>query len=353
MSEKTEQPTPKKLRDARKKGQVAKSKEIATCAVIVGLFAYFYFFFGHYMQRLKYLVGSPAKYFHQPFDQALINMAKTGFQEFALLTLPFALTAMLIAVLSYLLQFGFLVSFEQIKPDLNKVNPVQGVKKIVSLSNLMELVKSIVKILLLAAILYLIIKDNVKNLLHLHQGSSQQAALDLLCEILKRLAVAVSALFIILAIIDHFVQKYLHIKKLKMSKDEIKREYKDREGDPHLKGRRRQLQIEISQDDMAAKIKEATVVLTQSKKKAVVLRYKMGETPLPIVSVKGKNILTEKIVTMAKKHGIPVFADAALTRDLYEDCEEGNYITSDLIEPVATVLRKVMGIDGQKNPDAA
>lgn len=301
------------------------------------------------MQRLKYLVGLPAQYFHKPFDQALINMARTGFQEFALLALPFALVAMLIAVLSFLMQFGFLVTFEQVTPDLNKVNPVQGLKKIFSLSNVLELVKSVVKILLLAAIFYWIIKDNVKNLLHLHQAH-QHAALELLFEILKKMAVAVSALFIVIAIIDHFFQKYLHIKKLKMSKDEIKREYKDREGDPHLKGRRRQLQIEISQDDMAAKIKQATVVLTQSKKKAVALYYKMGETPLPIVSVKAKNILTEKIVTMAKKYGIAVYAETALTRNLYEDCEEGGYITSELIEPVATVLRKVMGIESQENP---
>lgn len=352
MSEKTEKPTSKKLRDARKKGQIAKSKEIATCAAIVGLFAYFLAFFDKYMERLKYLMGTPVQYFDRPFDQAVINLTKTVVQEFLLLTLPFAMTAMIIVTLSYLMQFGFLVAFEPIKPDIQKISPLQGIKKIFSMSNLLELAKSIVKILLVSAIFYLIIKSNIVNLIHLYQGSVQMAV-DLLGVILKKIVIAVSALFIIVAILDHFFQKYLHIKKLKMSKDDIKREHKEREGDPHVKGQRRQLQIEMSQDDMAAKIKEATVVLIKKREKAVVMRYEMGETPLPIISVKGKNIIAEKIIALAKQHGIPVFSEPSLTENLHKECEQDNYIKTDFIEPVAVVLRKVMGLDGDNAADAA
>lgn len=352
MSEKTEKPTPKKLRDARKKGQIAKSKEISTCAVIVGLFAYFCFFFDKYLERLKYLVQSPTQFFDKPFEEALINVAKIGVQEFALLTLPFALTAMVITVLSYLMQFGFLIAFEPIKPDIQKISPISGIKRIFSMSNLLELAKSIVKILLVGTIFYLYIKSSIRDLIHIYQGSAQ-SALDLLGAILKKIAIAISALFIVVAIIDHFFQKHLHIKKLKMSKDDVKREYKDREGDPHVKGQRRQLQIEMSQDDMAAKIKEATVVLIRKKEKAVVLRYEMGETPLPIVSVKGKAIIAEKIVALAKKHNIPVYPEPALTQDLFEGCQQDNYISTEFIEPVAGILRKVMGLDGQNTANAA
>lgn len=345
MSEKTEKPTPKRLRDAREKGQVAKSKEIATCAAIVGLFAYLWYFFDPYLERLKKFILSPAEYYQQPFDQALIASVKTGLQEITILTGPFVLAAFTLIVLSYLIQIGFLVSFEPIKPDFKKVNPVEGVKRIFSLSNLLELVKSIVKIALLGAIIYLLIKYNVKNLLHSTQGTPQ-TALDILAAILKKLALSVSALFIIIAIIDHFFQKYLHIRKLRMSKDDIKREYKDREGDPYLKQRRRRLQIEMATDNLAAKIKQSNVVFTQTKKLAVVIYYEMGKTSLPVVSIKSRNIMAEKVIDMAKRFGIPIYPDAALASELYENCAQDSYISSKFIEPVALVLRQVMGLEG-------
>jgi type III secretion protein U len=346
VSEKTEKPTPKRLRDAREKGQVAKSKEIATCAVVVGLFAYFWFFFDTYLERLKYMALIPAQNYLLPFDQALINCAKTGFREFALLILPLAVVAGMIALLSYLMQIGLLAAFEPIKPDIKKINPVEGVKRIFSLSNLVELGKSILKIVLLGFIIYVLIKGNVKNLIHIPRGTPQ-TALDVLAAILKKLAVAVSALFIAVAIVDYFFQKHLHLRKLKMSKEDIKREYKDREGDPLLKQRRRQLQLEMAMDDMAARIKQSTVVLVQAGKRAVALYYERGKTPLPILSAKGGNLAAERIMAMARKHGITVLPDAELTRRLYADCEQGNYIPPRYIDPVAVILRKVMGLEGE------
>jgi len=346
LSEKTEKPTPKRLRDAREKGQIAKSKEVATCASIVGLFVYFWFFFENFLLgRFKYLVGSTSPYFNAHFERALVTCLKIVFQEFAIISLPFVFVAMVLAVLAYLVHIGWLISFESIKPDLSKIDPMQGIKRIFSMSNLFELVKSIIKILLLGAIIYLVMKDNFANLLYIYRGNIQTAQ-DLLSKILKQLTVYISALFIVVAIIDYFLQKHLHIKKLMMSKDDIKREYKDREGDPHVKGQRRQIQMEMAADDMAAKIKEATVVLTESTRKAVVLYFEMGKTPLPVVTVKGKNNITKRIVDIAKKYDVPVIEDADLTRKLYEECEQDNYITRELIEPVAVILRKVLGLGG-------
>lgn len=346
MSEKTEKPTPKKLLDAKKKGQVAKSKEIATCAIIVGLFGYLWLFSGYYFERLKYLIQTPSQYYNDPFEQALITCLKIVGQEFALLTLPFAVTAAIIATLSYLLQFGFLISFESIKPDVKKINPVEGVKRIFSLSNLLELVKSIIKILLLGTILYVLIKGNIKNLLFIPRGDLQTPIL-VLTSILQKLIIAVSALFIAIAIMDYFFQKYLHIRKLRMSKDEIKREYKDREGDPHFKQRRRSVQFEAAMDNMAAKIKKSTVVLNDGQRLAVVIYYEMGQTPVPIVSVKGKNLMADRIVQLAKKHGLPVLPESVLARDLYAECEQGHYIGTQFIKPVAMILRKVMGLEDE------
>lgn len=345
MSEKTEQPTPKKLQDAKKKGQVAKSKEIVTCAVIVGLFGYVWGFFDAYLERLKHLIVIPAQYYQLPFGQALVRCAKTGFQEFILLSLPIIAAASTIVVLSNLMQIGFMVSFEPITPDIKKINPMEGIKKIFSLSNLVELLKSIAKIVLLGGIMYIVITGRVQDLLNMIHSTKEEIPV-MLGATLKRMVLWVSALFIVVAILDHFLQKYLHIKKLKMSKDEVKREHKDREGDPHLKGRRRQLQMEMASDDMAMKIRESTIVLTQSKQLAVAVYYERGKTLLPIITVKGKSRIAEKVVEMAKKHNIPVYEDAALTRDLYKKVEQDNYISSEFIQPVAEKLRKAMGLEG-------
>lgn len=347
MSEKTEQPTPKKLQDAREKGQVAKSREVTTCAVIVGLFIYFWLFFDDYLERLKYLVGISPTYYDTPFDQALVSCMKIVVQEFALLTIPIVVAAMAIATVAYLMQIGFLVSFEAVKPDMGRINPVQGIKRIFSLNSLLELVKSIVKIVLLGSIIYLIARQHIEEIIHIHDIGHDSAWI-VFTAVLKKLAVAVSALFIVIAIIDFFFQKHLFVRKLKMSKEEIRREYKDREGDPYLKQQRKRLQMEMVNDDMAAKIKEATVVLAKSTETAIVVHFEMGKTPLPVVSIKGKKLVAERIVSMAKQYGIPIHSDADLAQKIYDDCQQDNYITRDYIEPVAMILRRIMGLDGKK-----
>jgi len=341
MTEKTEKPTPKRLRDAREKGQVAKSKEIATCAVIISLFGYIWLFFDYYLERLKYLLQLPAHYYKLPFDQALSAIGRIGFQEFCVLTLPLAIAALTIAAASFLAQVGFLVTFQPVVPDFNKINPVGGIKRIFSLNTFLELLKSILKIVLLTAIVYLLVKDNIKNMINTAYGSAQ-TVLDITSSILKKLTLAASALFIVVAVIDYFFQKYLHIKNLKMSKQDIKREYKDREGDPYLKNRRRNLLVQLTADDMVGKLKLSTVILTESKKLALAVYYEMGKTPLPIVTVKGKNLMAEKIVEVAKGFRKPIFTDAHLTRQLYANCEKGSYITGKYIQPVGVVLRGVM-----------
>jgi type III secretion protein U len=207
----------------------------------------------------------------------------------------------------------------------------------------------VVKILLLGAIIFWLIHGSVKHLLFIPRGDLQ-TPLKVLGTILQKLVIAVSSLFIIIAIIDYFFQKHLYIRKLRMSKDEIKREYKEREGDPHFKRHRRRLQIEVAMDDVAARIKQSTMVLADGDRLATVLYYEMGKTPVPILSVKGKNLMAGRIITLAKGHGLPVVPDAQLARRLYAACDQGSYISSDFIEPVAVLLRRIMGLGGEKRP---
>lgn len=349
MSQKTEKPTPKKLRDAQKKGQVAKSKEIAATTAIISLFAYFWIFFDDYVERSKYIIQAPAAYFDQPFDQALSSLSKHLFQEFALLSAPFILTAMAFTVLSYFVQIGLLVSFHPVKPDVKKINPVEGVKKMFSLNSLVELLKSVVKILLIGSIFWWLIRGHLQDMLNIFRGG-QEGILALLGAITKKMAIAVSALFVCVSIIDHFLQKHLHTRNNKMTKDEVKREYKDREGDPQIKGRRRRLQMEMAGDDLESTVKDSSVVLIASWQETVVLRYVPGETPLPVISIKGKNIMAKKIFAAAKKFNIPAYRNHKVTRKLYAQCQQNDFIPDDLIDPIAEIFRDIKLHAEKNNP---
>jgi type III secretion protein U len=224
---------------------------------------------------------------------------------------------------------------------MKKLNPVEGAKRIFSLSNLLELVKSVVKILLLGAIIIWLIQGSIEHLVFI-PGGDLQTPLKVLGVILLKLVISVSSLFIVIAIIDYFFQKHLHIRKLKMSKEEIKREYKDREGDPYLKQRRRSLHMSAAMDDIAARIKQSTMVLTDAAHMAVVLYYEMGKTPVPILSAKGKNHMARRIIAMAKQYGLPILPEPALAKGLYTEVDQNSYIGTDFIEPVALIVRDIL-----------
>jgi type III secretion protein U len=344
MREKTEKPTPKRLRDERKKGNISKSKEIATCAVIVGLFGYLWFFFDKIMIHIKRMITLPASYYEMAFEHGLVECLKGMLEEFTFIVAPFALTALVIIVLAHMLQFGVLFAIEPITPNFKRINPVEGFKRIFSLSNLLELIKSVIKVILLSTIVYLLIKDSINTLI-LIPYNGLTALLKVLGSIIKKLVLYISALFIVVAILDYFFQKQIYLKKLKMSLDEIKREHKDREGDPIIRRQRRQLHREIvQQKDMLKKIQHTTVIITQSKKIAVAVYYQHGKVKLPVIDVKAQSYMAERIIRIAQNMDVPIINDPSLAKELFAKGRENKYIPSELIGPIALALRSILGI---------
>lgn len=340
MSEKTEQPTPKKLRDARKKGQVAKSKEISSAAGIIGLFGVIWLAWGFYIDNLKEMILIPTGFYEVPFEQALPSVLAGVARKFIILSLPAVAAGLVLGVLSNFFQIGGLFAIESIKPDIKKINPVQGFKKIFSLNNLVELIKSIIKILFLSILLWMVIKDAVDSLLKMpHAGLG--GIMTILPAVMMKIVIYTSFAFIVVAIADFFFQKYMHVKKLKMSKDEVKREYKEMEGDPIIKGKRKQLHRELAMNDTVQKARKANVIVTNPTRLAVAIYYDKDETPLPIVLTKGENLLAKRIIEVAQEEGIPIMQNVPLARDLYEHGDVDQYIPSELIEPVAEVLKWV------------
>ena len=341
MKEKTEKPTPKRLRDARKKGQIAKSKEIATCAAIVGLFGYLWLFFDDYMEHISRMLLLPTSYYQVPFDQALVECCKGVGKEMIFLSVPFALTAMVISVLAYLIQFGLVIAAEQVAPDFKKIHPVEGFKRIFSLINLLEMIKSVLKIVLIGSIVYLLIRASIKHLVYL-PNYRVETAYTVLTAILKELVLYISVIFILFAVLDYFFQKQLFLRQLKMSLDEVKQERKDREGDPQIKQKRRQLHRDLIEEDISETIKNSSLIITSSNNIAVAVYYQYGKVLLPVVLLKGKQHLARKMIEIARKFDKPLFNDPYLARKISKEVQENSHITGDLIDPVAKILQSLI-----------
>jgi len=351
LSEKTEQPTPKKLRDARKKGQVASSKEVASAALILSVFAYLWVLSDFFYLKLKQLILLPTTLVAQQadFHHSLKELLYGSFMLMVQLLLPLLVLVVLVAILAYFFQYGLLFAFESLKPDLKKLNPAQGIKKIFSVKNLFEFLKSIIKIVFLSILLYLVIRNSLIDLLKI-PNCGLDCIPPVLGTLLEHLAINAAIAFIIIAAFDYGFQKFQFIKQLKMTKDEVKREYKEMEGNPEIKGKRRQLHQELMSQNMVNSVKRATVVVTNPTRIAIALEYTEGETPLPVVRAKGENLIAKRIIEIAQAEGIPIMENIPLARALHEQSSVDRYIPVDLIEAVAEVLRWVEQVKNQRVP---
>lgn len=339
--EKTEKPTPKRLRDARKKGQVAKSREISSTANVIGIFVFFWIFSDHFLATCKSMILAASQAISQPFAQAFPSLMGQLTVAMVRFLLPLFLLVIVAGIASNYFQIGFLMAFESIKPDLKKINPVNAIKRIFSKKNLIEFVKSIIKITFLGITVYFLLSGFLSPMMQVPQGEVINV-LQLLGTMLKKLVIYTSMAFIIIAAADYFFQKSQHMKELMMTKEEVKQEYKEMEGDPQIKSKRRQLHQELLRNNMLENVRKSTVVITNPTHLAVALYYEKGKTPLPKVTAKGENLLAKRIVEIAKEEGIPIMSDVPLARALYEEGALNDYIPSDLIEPVAEVLKWVI-----------
>ena len=343
MSEKTEQPTAKKLRDARKKGQVAKSKEVVSTALLLGILAIFWGTLPATFQQLQQMILLPATMSGAPFWLGVKSVMHGMLSAAALILLPILGAVVVIAIASHVFQYGLLLSGEAMKPSLKKLNPGANIKNIVGKKNLLEFLKSIIKVVVLSVLIALVVRGSIDPLIK-SPVCGAPCIQATAAAMLKQIIIISALAFIVVAAADFLLQKRMHIKELMMSKDEVKREYKEMEGDPHIKSARRHLHQELVNQDTVAKAKQATVIVTNPTHIAVALYYKKDETPLPVVLAKAQDLIAQRIVEMAREEGIPVMQNVPLAQSLYNDVPVSEYIPSDLIEPVAEVLRFVQSL---------
>ena len=337
--EKTELPTPKKLRDAREKGQVCTSKDIVSTAILVVLFGVLAWLGVALMDdtsMLLHYIGQ--RLAGNPFDatnQAMALAAMVIFKH----SFIFVAVAAVIAIVANAAQIGFLFTFEPLKPNLSKLNPVEGAKKIFSMKNLFEFLKNIVKIVFLGYLLYKIIWASVPELLTMCYGTVDDIFPSLKL-MLKRLAIYTAFGYIVIAVVDRLFQGRNFTKQMMMTKDEVKREYKEMEGSQEVKQAQRQFRNEIlNGPDPAASAKRSSIVVTNPTHLAVGIRYNAEEAPLPRICALGAGRIAKIIRETALAEGIPVLEDVPLARALYANGRLEDFVPEDLLEPVAEILK--------------
>lgn len=338
MSEKTEQPTAKKLRDARKKGQVANSKDVTSTALLIVIFTYLGLRREYVLKTLMDLFVVPTNFLKEPFLAACNHMGLACLEVGVKVVLPLVLLVFFTGVMSNILQFGLLLSFESIKPNFSKLNPISKLKNIFSLKNLIEFLKSAAKILFLGTLLYFVIRNTLDPLLKV-PFTSLRDFINILPSIMKTFALNVGFAYVVVAFLDFIFQRYNHTKQLMMTKDEVKREFKESEGDPTIKGKRKQFHRELLQGSPAQKTKRASALIVNPTHYAIAIYYNEVITPLPVVLAKGIDYQAQLMKKVAKEFNIPIMENVPLAHALYDLADEGRYIPRELIEPVAKVIR--------------
>lgn len=274
-------------------------------------------------------------------------MARFSIEQYIVLAAPFLVAALFLGIVANVMQVGFLVSGETVKPQLNRLNPVEGFKRIFSRRSLFELVKSLLKVTIVGVVCYLYLRKELAAMLLL-LGQEVGFITWTMGKILMGLAFRVGGVFLALAVLDYIYQRYEFNKNLRMTRREIKEEYKHLEGDPFVRARQRERQRAIAQQRSVARVPEATVVVTNPTELAVALRYKEKEDEAPVVVAKGAGKIAERIRQVAVEHDIPVIQNPPVARLLYTRAELGEEIPVDLYQAVAEILAMVFSLREKK-----
>ena len=352
--EKTEEPTSKKLTDARKEGQVAKSKEVTNAFEMLAAFLVLRFWAMH---MGTYLVGNIYNLYSQipeytklyeghiqaiTFRRLFVTMMVRVLQ----IILPFLLAGFLVAFITNLLQVKWTVTTKPLQPKFSKLNPVSGFKRLFSKSKLVDLLKSILKIALIAYVVYSYLKKNIPPIYMLYDLSLQQGIVQV-GVLVTNLGIRIALFYMLIAAADFVYQKFKFKNDMKMTKQEVKDEYKNSEGDPQIKGKQRQRMMEASRRRMMQKLPEADVVITNPTHFAVAIKYEPEVYDAPYVVAKGADYLAQKIKDVAKENHIEIVENKPLARMLYANVDVGSVVPPELYQAVAEVLAFVYHLQGK------
>jgi flagellar biosynthetic protein FlhB len=348
--ERTEQATPKKKQEARKKGQVAQSREISSVMILMASTAFFYFAGSWMFWNLSEFVTGVYQNidtlrFTDVHDASAFSL-EILYKLLSVL-LPFLIPIAIAGFVANVFQVGFQLNSEAMAPKLSKLNPLSGMKRFVSIKSLVELGKSILKIIVIGSTVYILIKSDMEAFPALIQQEVGQI-LKFIAQTSLKVCFYVCLAMLVLAVIDYIYQRWQYEKDLKMTKQEVKDEQRQTYGDPKVKARIRGVQMEMARRRMMEAVPEADVVITNPTRLAIALKFDAQEMIAPRVLAKGAGFIAHRIREIAEENHIPILEEKPLAQSLYKMVEIGDYIPAELYRAVAEVLAYVYRLKGMK-----
>lgn len=346
--EKTEPATEKKRQEATQQGNVAKSQDLASVIILLAGFLMLRF----YGSELYGICGEYMRYILSNAIHTQLNLGETImlFNQLIYLLirilLPFFVAIMLSAVAANMIQTGFLFRLDPMIPNIDRLNPISGLQNVFSWKLVAELVKSVLKILIVSYIPYATIREEMPTIIRFIQLEPLPAMIILL-RIIFYMGIKIIMVLLALALADWAFQKWRHEENLKMSKEEIKEEYKQREGDPRVKQKIREKQRQAANRKMMDEVPKATVVVTNPTHIACALKYEPQQQGAPVVVAMGAGMIARRIKEIATENNVPIFENKPLARALYKMVEVGDEIPSDLYGAVVEILTQVYRMKNQ------
>ena len=336
--EKTEQPTSKRRREARERGSVLQSKEIATVVMLLGVFFMMRllmpFIYRNVRAYLRFVLDGIGE---EPASILSYSLFASTVITFLKCSLPLLLSSMVLGILAYGIQTRFNITFKALKPKFSKLNPLNGIKKMFSLKSVLELIKNLIKIALLGVLLYNLIKDDIVQVARMIDMPPLNAYVQLL-QMAFQLVLKTCMAFTVIAFFDYLYQRWDAEKELKMTKQEVKDEYKQTEGNPEIKGRIRRIQRQMALSRMMQKVPEADVIVRNPTHFAVALKYDPDRHGAPVVLAKGQDELALRIVKAGEENGVFIIENKPLARALYASCRLDQEIPAEFYGAVAEIL---------------
>lgn len=346
-AEKTEKPTPKKRKDARTEGQILQSKEVSSVFILLAAFLglkvfgeYIFDYFSDFMRDVYTNIENIDYFFYE-------NNLNKNFTEiissFFILIAPVAIVCFLAALVINYLQVGFLLTTKPLKIKLNKISPVEGFKRLFSMKALVELIKSILKIVLIGYVGYSFIVNNVTEIINL-SNFEPDVIFKNFSSLTFSFSIRIAGALIIIAFLDYLFQWRKHEKDLMMTKQEVKEEHKQTEGDPQIKSKIKEKQRSIAMSRMMQDVPKADVIITNPTHIAIAIKYDQDLYRAPYVIAKGVDLIAENIKQTGKEHSIPLVENKPIARALYDSVDIGDLVPEELYEAVAEILAYVYSL---------
>ncbi len=346
--ERTERATPKRRREARKKGQVAQSREVPSVMILMTAMGFFYFGGSWIFGNLSQVIGGVYGHLDTLRLDGISEVSAFSveiFKKMFLILIPFFVPIVIAGMAGNIGQIGFEIHGEPMRPKLSKLNPIAGLKKLISLRSLVELVKSVIKILFIGGIAFGVVKKETTAM----PALMQQEVVDIFLftgKVAFKIFFFVCLALIVLAFFDYAYQRWQYEQSLKMTKQEVKDERRQSEGDPKVKGRIRTVQMELARRRMMEAVPGADVVITNPVHLAIALKFDATKMIAPTIVAKGSGYVAERIKEIARDHQVPIVENKPLAQALHKMVEIGEFIPVELYRAVAEVLAYVYRLKG-------